>query len=117
MNGLFSQINVLGNALRYSEQNHRVLSENLANVNTPGYKTHRLEFDTLLQGVEDGDASREALQVGEVSELEGLAERVDGNNVDIETEVSEIKKNALVAQAYAQLMASKLATMRRAISG
>lgn len=117
MNGLYSQINVLGNALRFSEQNHRVLSENLANVNTPGYKTQRLEFDTLMVGLENGDAARDTIAEGEVAALEGLAERVDGNNVDIETEVSQLKKNALVAQAYTQLIASKLATMRRAISG
>ena len=70
-----------------------------------------------MNGLKSGDAAREAIEAGEVSDLEGLAERVDGNNVDIETEVSELKKNALVAQAYAQLIASKLATMRRAISG
>lgn len=52
-----------------------------------------------------------------IENLQGLAERVDGNNVDMEREVSELKKNALIAQSYSHLMASKLGMMRRAISG
>ena len=117
MADLFSQINLLGNALNGVEQNHRVLSQNIANVNTPGYKTQRIEFDKLIQQLESGEAQRETLDDVEVQTLQGLAERVDGNNVDMEREISELKKNGLVAQSYSQLMASKLAMMRRAISG
>ena len=117
MAGMFSQINLLGNALNGTEQAHRVLSQNVANVNTPGYKTQRVEFDKLIEQLESTEAQRDTLEDVPITMMDGLAERVDGNNVDIEREVSELKKNALVAQSYAQLMTAKLATMRRAISG
>ena len=116
MTGLFSQMHLLGNALDGAEQNHRVLSQNIANVNTPGYKTRRLEFDKLVQQLDSGAAQRGRVDDVPVETLKGLEERVDGNNVDMEREISELKKNALAFQTYSHLMASKLATMRRAIS-
>ena len=52
-----------------------------------------------------------------VKDLEGLEERVDGNNVNLEKEVAELKENALAFQAFSHLLASRVSTMRRAISG
>ena len=117
MTGLFSQMHLLGNALDGAEQNHRVLSQNLANVNTPGYKTRRLDFDKLFEQLQSEAARSGMVDDIPIEKLKGLAERVDGNNVDMEREISELKKNALAFQTYSHLMASKLATMRRAISG
>lgn len=121
MTGIFSQLNTLDHALQGAQENHRVLSQNIANVNTPGYKTQRMDFDQLMQQLQAaGDTPEEAAKALEqipVENMQGLTERADGNNVELEREVSELKKNALVAQAYTHLMASKLSTMRRAISG
>ena len=121
MTGIFSQLNSLDHALQAAQENHRVLSQNIANFNTPGYKTQRLDFQQLMKQLQDAGGSTteatEALQQVPVTELSGVAQRVDGNNVELEREVSELKKNALVAQAYTHLMAAKLSTMRRAISG
>lgn len=116
MAGIFSQIHLLGNALNAHEQNHRVLSQNIANVNTPGYKTQRVEYEKLIQQLKSESAQTGTIDEVDVSALEGLAERVDGNNVDLEREIGELKKNALAFQTYSHLIASKLATMRRAIS-
>ncbi|MGB7344983.1 MAG: flagellar basal body rod protein FlgB [Pirellulaceae bacterium] len=121
MTGIFSQLNSLDHALQSAQENHRVLSQNVANYNTPGYKTQRLDFDKMMQQLQEaGNSAQEAAKAVEqipVEQLQGIAERLDGNNVDLEREVSELKKNALSSQAYTQLMASKLSMMRRAISG
>jgi flagellar basal-body rod protein FlgB len=121
MTGIFSQLNSLDHALQGAQENHRVLSQNIANVNTPGYKTQRLDFDKLMQQMQAAgsspQAAADAVKQIPIETLQGIAERIDGNNVDLEREVSELKKNALVSQAYTHLMASKLSTMRRAISG
>ncbi|WP_145418994.1 flagellar basal body rod protein FlgB [Planctomycetes bacterium K23_9] len=120
MTGIFSQLNSLNHALQGTQENHRVLSQNIANYNTPGYKTQRLDFDQLMSQLQAAgkspDEAAKLIAQAPVEEAQGLAERVDGNNVDLEREVSELKKNALTSQAYTQLMASKLAMMRRAIS-
>ena len=108
---------MLGSALNATEKGHRVVSQNIANVNTPGYKTKRLEFEKLLAQMHSGnmeEAPNAALPIEEVS---GLEERADGNNVNLEKEVAELKKNALEFQAFSHLLASRVSTMRRAISG
>ena len=48
---------------------------------------------------------------------EGLTNRADGNNVDLDKEYGELKRNALMFQAFSQLLASKMDTMRRAMQG
>ena len=110
-------MHLLGNALHGAQQNHRVLSQNVANVNTPGFKTRRLNFQELIEQLESEQASRGQLGPIDVQNLQGLAERVDGNNVDLEREISELKKNSLAFQTYSHLLASRMSTMRRAISG
>jgi len=110
-------MNVLGNALNGAEQNHCLLSQNVANVNTPGYKTQRIQFDKFVKQLESEAAGRGLIDEIEVEKVKGLRSRVDGNNVDMEREISELKKNALAFQTYSHLLASKLSTMRRAISG
>lgn len=117
MTGIYSQLDYLGNTLHAVEQNHRVISQNIANVNTPGYKTQRLSFADYLASLQDPESAARHGENLTLVEPTGLAERVDGNNVDMEVELSQLKKNALAFQAYSQIMASKLATMRRAISG
>lgn len=116
MSGLPSQYYLIGNALRNAEQNHRVVTQNIANVNTPGYQTQELSFDQFLKQVQRGDADRGFVGDLPVEIVEGLAQRVDGNNVDIDQQVGALKKNSLLFQTYSQLLASKMATIRQAMT-
>ncbi len=43
--------------------------------------------------------------------------RQDGNNVDVDFEVSQLSKNAIFHQALTQIMATKISMMRSAITG
>ncbi|MCC9602006.1 flagellar basal body rod protein FlgB [Stieleria sp. JC731] len=119
MSGIFYQIDLLSSAVNASEKTHRVVSQNIANVNTPGYQTKRLDFQKMLE-LSQGDSSSETSSNSTelpIEMPEGLEERLDGNNVNLEQEVAELKKNALAFQSFNQLLASRVATMRRAISG
>jgi flagellar basal-body rod protein FlgB len=118
MSEIFYQIDLLGSALNASEKSHRVVSQNIANVNTPGYKTKQLDFETLMEQLAQGGEEQSSAEVElPVDEVEGLAERLDGNNVNLEKEVAKLKQNALAFQTYSQLLSSRVSTMRRAISG
>ncbi len=117
MTGLPSQYYLIGNALRTTEQNHRVVSQNIANVNTPGYQTRELSFDEYLKQVQSGKSNRDFIEQVPVKLVDGLVERVDGNNVDIDHELGDLKKNSLMFQTYSQLLAAKMAIMRKAMSG
>lgn len=99
---------MLQKQLERTAAQHSVASQNIANVNTPGYKTKELvSFSSLLNEVSDGLSSQPK---------DGLPERLDGNNVNIDKELGEVKKNALVHNAYSQLLAFKIRQLQRAIS-
>jgi flagellar basal-body rod protein FlgB len=99
-----SGFDLLQHLLRTSEVRHRVISPNLANVNTPGYKRLDVSFGRL-------DTTPD------IHEAEGVTARADGNTVDIDREIGELNKNALLYQAYAQVLVNRLSTMRTAITG
>ena len=94
MIGKVEQFKALQEAIQFASQNHRVSSQNLANINTPGYQTREVNFDQLLARL-DNDAGEVATTDYEVSQVKGLAERRDGNNVDLDRELAALKKNTL----------------------
>ena len=47
----------------------------------------------------------------------GGVERADGNNVDVDLEMTRLQKNTLYFKVYTQLLATELAQFRSAISG
>lgn len=72
----------------------KVLSNNLANVNTPGYRTARLKFKDVMTDVGGGEVDTEIKRPGFNGE-DGT-----GNDVDIGREVVELNKNQLRTQTY-----------------
>jgi flagellar basal-body rod protein FlgB len=96
---------------------HQVISQNVANVNTPGYHRMEVAFEQqFAEQLQQGKLDFNGIHP-EVYEVEGLTERADGNNVDIDKEMGQLNKNALLYQTYGQVLASKLAMMRSAITG
>ena len=109
-------IDMLGQVLDASALRHRVVAQNVANVNTPGYKRLEVAFEGELKkalGLPTGGTGRVAPKVIETDN----PERVDGNTVDIDREMGDLTKNALLYQAVAQIVASRMASLRSAISG
>ena len=103
--------------MSFAEQNHSVISQNIANVNTPEYKTRQLNFDEFLKQVEKGDAKKGKLSSLPVELTTGLDDRADGNNVDIDQQLAQLRKNAILFQTYSNMLNSRMDTYRRAISG
>jgi len=113
-----SQIALLSKLLDVGNLRHRVIAQNMANINTPDY--HRLEvsfeeaFAKRLGKDSQFDVSALTPKVLEAS---GGPVRGDGNNVDLDAEIARLDKNALLHTTYAQLLAGNIATMRSAITG
>ena len=95
----FNYINVLDKALDASNLRETVLTNNIANVDTPGYKRREVDFASLLR--EELDKTKWESLDQKVDKLNltrlnatahydraayGYDYRLDGNNVDIETE-------------------------------
>jgi len=112
--GMFGYVNVLKSAADASWLREEVLTNNIANDDTPGYKRQDVEFSRYLQSAisqAGGPGATLTQRINNVdlsyvrsrtyTENTGLAYRLDGNNVDVSTENAElaaeqIRYNALI---------------------
>jgi flagellar basal-body rod protein FlgB len=99
----------------------RVLSENIANQNVPGYKRRVVRFEELL-----ADKLARAAASGRDGSLAGIAPRIDtdtatpsspdGNNVSLELENNSMRENWLLYETYAAILQSRNEMLRASIS-
>lgn len=102
--GAYNYINVLEKAADASWTRNSLISNNIANVDTPGYKRKDIHFeDYLLNAVSDGDSldddianvDLDTLTATTYTDYGTVSYRLDGNNVDIDTENAELAKNQI----------------------
>jgi flagellar basal-body rod protein FlgB len=105
-------IGLLQQAMTAASLRHRVVANNLANVNTPGYRALEVRFEDELSKHLD----RPEGVVPAVVESD-LPERADGNTVDLDRELGAMNKNSLLYQAASQVLATRIAALRSAIAG
>ena len=105
----------LERALQGASMRHAALSENIANVNTPGYQRRDVDFQSALQAAMP--AGKEAIaSVPFATSVDGAAPvRADGNSVDMDTESAGLAKNALEYEAITQVLRSRDEILRSAI--
>jgi len=126
----------LAHALSFTEQRHRVLAHNVANVETPGFVARDLpeqEFRQLLQRSFEARDSRKVRRfemhegrdifndAGRLVALpsasaEGIM-RHGENTVDIDSELSKLARNAVEYRTYTALLHKHFQLMRDTISG
>lgn len=100
---------------------HEAIASNLANVETPNYK--RLDvspsFESQLsQAVAGRDAEQiSGLQPELTVDSQANAGRMDGNTVQLETEMLKLNQNTVEHSLETQLVSAALAKMRMAITG
>ncbi|MGA3042374.1 MAG: flagellar basal body protein, partial [Bryobacteraceae bacterium] len=88
----------------------KLVASNIANADTPGYKTQDVDFQDSLRSAIDG-GSPTTVQVS------GLAVKNDGNNVDLDREARLLAENAMRFNVAASLMHSELQQVKEAIQG
>ncbi|MEN6625613.1 MAG: flagellar basal body protein [Candidatus Sumerlaeia bacterium] len=82
--------------------NQRVIASNLANVDTPGYKARRMDFEASMAQALSGV---ETPAVINVSTEQGIG--LDGNNVEMDAELSALGRNKTMYSLTAQILAAK----------
>ena len=106
--GAFGYVNLLTTAANASWAREEVLSNNIANVDTPNYKRQDIEFTTFLENALQRAGSDATSLTQRVSKLNyndiairtytdnsTLSYRLDGNNVDLSTENVELTSEQL----------------------
>jgi flagellar basal-body rod protein FlgB len=86
----------------------KLVASNVANADTPGYRTQDIDFQSEFLNAMGG-APR-------VSEVNDLPVKNDGNNVSLDREARLLAENALRFQVASQLMKSQIRAVRSAIS-
>ena len=101
---IYNYINVLDKAADAANSRNEILSNNIANVDTPGYKRKDVQFEQYLQSAVSGgcslddnvaEADLESLTGTTYTDYATASYRIDGNNVDIDTENAELAKNQI----------------------
>lgn len=113
---LFDTIHVaLERAMQGSTMRQEALSENLANVNTPGYRRKDVDFHSALQAAMP--AGRDAVETVPVAEQVDNAApmRADGNSVDVDAESANLAENALEYQALSSILNARGDILRTAM--
>lgn len=116
--GLMNSDVLLG-LLNAEQRNYDAIANNLANVETPGYRTARVRFreqlDRLLN--EDGRMADGKTIGTEIVRPMYADVSANGNDVTLEREIVELNKNQLRMRLYLSVMGSRIRRLRSAIRG
>jgi flagellar basal-body rod protein FlgB len=109
-------ISVLEKAVSGAYLRHEAILNNISNVNTPRYKRVDIDFKTELSNIAqqmDESGKKEIIEKIDSANPEIIREsntsvRTDGNNVDIDREMSLLAENALEYNLYVSLLSRKM---------
>jgi flagellar basal-body rod protein FlgB len=107
-------------AIRGTEQRQTVLSNNLANVNTPGFKRSDVSFQGALASAlssSNGDPASVEETPFTTTTDSSTSMRADGNNVDVDQESANLSENQLLFDSVMAIQTKRLHTMDSAITG
>ncbi len=124
----FDYINVLDKTADASWIRNEVLSNNLANVNTPGYKRQDVAFERELERAlgdsryKTMDAKVSGLKINRLkarpyTDYSNFSYRMDGNNVDIDTENVTLAANQIKYQGVMLGIQSEFTNLQSVMKG
>lgn len=125
-------LKALTTALSFREMRQELISSNVANANTPGFKAKKIDFEEALARALDVDGQMQMgvtdgrhhnVGGGGFNNLEpeiyddpnGVVSE-NGNTVDVEAEMARMAENKLMYDALVQLINKKMGIMKYAIN-
>ncbi len=99
--------------LDLQSQRMRLTASNMANVDTPGYRTTGIDFEQAFSQALDGRTSNVADAT--TAEVQGLIARPDGNNVSMDRESMQLAETQLQFRTGVALLKSEFARLSEAI--
>ena len=114
----FSYINILDKAADASWKRENLIANNIANADTPGYKRQDLDFQSVLKNelgnykYQNLDQKINSVDLTKLNPMiytdhENNSYRLDGNNVDMDTEQVELASEQIKYQALTQSITSE----------
>ena len=126
-------MSLLEKSLGVASLRHEVISNNIANVNTPGFKRSEVTFEESLKKALNAQNAKLSMAVtnpdhvngtprwGEIEEKivkeEHTSLRHDGNNVDLDVEMAQLAMNSINYYTSVTQLNMKFSKLRHVISG
>jgi flagellar basal-body rod protein FlgB len=131
--GFDAVIGALNTSLNLRLANQNVITSNIVNADTPGYKAKAVEFEGALRAALSGDEGSQAVHLQgsepghiihrptdpvepEIYDDPNGIESLDGNTVDRASEMAKLAENQLLYDASAEMLKRKLGMLKYAIS-
>ncbi len=103
-----SEVQVLKKLQDFSVLKQKVIANNIANIETPGFKAKDVVFKQEFQkALQQGEFDRAMRIEGSVVARNDLSMRNDGNNVNLENEMLALQKNQMKFDIYTELLKSR----------
>lgn len=132
MNGIFQKTlsNDLGFALSTLSEKNRQITRNIANADTPFYRAKKLVFSEVMQEYYSGSSSKKLYVTNDrhiqpykmppdpndfVRRQNNPSTRNDGNDVNLDYEMTELDASAMLYDMFAQISGGKFATLKEII--
>ena len=127
---LLSDTNVMQKSLDAAWSRNEIISQNIANVDTPGYKRKDVAFEEYLvnskkkitgnrtdvRHIPISPSDIDSVEPTVTQDYSKLSMRIDGNNVDIDTEMAELAKNSIKFNALTQMLNGSFSKIKSVIS-
>lgn len=108
----------LGQYLDLTSEQMKLTASNMANVDTPGYKTKGFNFQqAFMQQLNNSSAETDGLAVAQTpaEDVDGLVSRPDGNNVSMDREGMQLAKSQLQFRLGVELLKDQFSNVMSAI--
>ncbi len=124
-------LHLMKRALQTYALRHRVVADNLANIETVGYDARKVDFESALEGFGDSSSGLKSVagheghlplgrpDVPPAPEVNAVDEGFDNgvNDVNVDREMAEMVKNDLAYRLATRLLGRRYQGMRTAIIG
>ncbi len=134
LNDAFKGIDLLQKGLDAAWTRNSVITNNIANVDTPGFKSSSVEFEAAMKRAMEAESGGFAAKTTSAKHFDFSSDstekvkpavvantstsyRSDGNNVDIDYESIELAKNTFWYYSMIEQVSSEFAKLRAVISG
>jgi flagellar basal-body rod protein FlgB len=88
----------------------KLAASNIANADTPGYKTKDIDFQQEFMSMVNGEQPQ-------TIDAQGLPIKPDGNNVNVDREARMLAENAMRFNVASTLLRGQLNSIKEAITG
>lgn len=129
---LLSSTRVIEKSLDASALRNEIISNNIANIDTPGYKREQVSFEDILKNriennvltgvktnsrhISIGGNNVDEIDIAVSRDNNSTNMRIDGNNVDIEKEMSLLAQNSIKYNVMIDSLAGKYKNILSALS-